>query len=251
VDASDLVTRMRVVKSPAEIRCMRRASELLDIHFQSAFDAMRPGARECDVAANSVAAMYAAGGDYVIHPPLITSGVNTLLRTFHAPSRRQFKPGELIVMEAGASYLRYTTIGAHTAVFGKDPTPEQRKYYRAARAEIDATVDRLAPGRKAADVTRAISDENAGRSESRGAAACMIYSTGIAFQDVWYEGWPLTTDGRNDDEWILQPGTVLGVFGAAEKKGEFMMICVDPVLITETGCEVLTKIDRSELRVVG
>lgn len=229
---------------------MRRAAELLDVHFNAAFDAMKPGSRECDVAGKAVDAMYSAGGDYVIHPPLITSGVNTLLRTFHAPSRREFKPGEVIVLEAGASFLRYNVIGGHTLLFGADPTAEQRRYYAAARDDVNATLERLGPGVRAADVTREVSQETAKKNSSRG-AACMIYSTGIGFQDVWYEGWPLTTEGTNDTEWILQPGTFIAVFGAAEKKGEYSMLCVDPVVITETGYELLTKIDRSELRRVG
>jgi len=250
IEASDIVTRMRVVKSPAEAKCMRRAAELLDIHFNAAFDAMRPGARECDVAGKAVHAMYSGGGDYVIHPPLITSGVNTLLRTFHAPSRREFKPGEVIVLEAGASFLRYNVIGGHTVLFGADPTAEQRRYYAAARDDVNATLERLGPGVRAADLTREVSKEMEKRNVSRG-AACMVYSTGIGFQDVWYEGWPLTTEGTNDTEWILQPGTFIAVFGAAEKKGEYSMLCVDPVVITETGYELLTKIDRSDLRSVG
>jgi Xaa-Pro dipeptidase len=250
VDASDVVTRMRVVKSPAELKCMRRAAELLDIHFEAAFGAMIRGARECDVAGKAVAASYAAGSDYCIHPPLITSGVNTLFRTFHGPSQRQFKPGEVVVMEAGATSQRYSVVAGHTVLFGADPTAEQRKYYAAAREEVDASLAKLGPGVRASDLTRLVSAEMAGRDIHRG-CACMIYSTGISFQDVWYESWPQTTQGTNDDEWILKPGTVVSVFGAAEKLGEYLMLCVDPVLITDTGYEMLTKLDRSELRVVG
>ena len=45
VDASDLITELRLVKSPAEIACMRRAGEVMDAGVQAAWEAVRPGAR--------------------------------------------------------------------------------------------------------------------------------------------------------------------------------------------------------------
>lgn len=242
IEATDLVTRMRVVKSPAEARCMRRAAEVLDLHFEAAFNAMQPGARECEIAGKAVMASYVAGGDHVIHPPLITSGVNTLFQTFHAPSRRRPQRGEVIVLEAGAAFQRYNVVACHTVIYGAEPTKEQQRHYAAARAQVDRTLAKLKPGIRPAKLLTA---------EENGEGATMIYSTGIGFQDVWYEGWPLHENDGGMSEWILEVGTFLSVFGYSQIDDEFMMLCVDPVVITETGYEMLTRLDRSKLRRVA
>jgi Xaa-Pro dipeptidase len=49
VDASDLVSELRLIKSPAELAYMRRAAEIMDQAFTAGFAVARPGARECDV----------------------------------------------------------------------------------------------------------------------------------------------------------------------------------------------------------
>ena len=75
----------------------------------------------------------------------------------------------------------------------------------------------------------------------------MAYTTGIGCGDIWYEGWTI----KETDEWILEPGTVISLFGASEKPDEYLVLCTDPVLITDSGHEPLTKLKRADLRVVG
>jgi Xaa-Pro dipeptidase len=249
VDASDLVTRLRVVKSPTEVLCMRRAAELLDIHFEAAFAAMKPGARESDAAGAAINATYSAGGEHCIFPPLMTTGINTLHRTIHSPSRRRFKPGELIVLEAGAAFQRYHVVGAHTVVCGAKPTTEQRGHYAMARARIDLALSLIGPGVPIAKIAKAMA-EQFGATDVEGnldVEGNMAYTTGIGCGDIWYEGWTI----KETDEWILEPGTVISLFGASEKPDEYLVLCTDPVLITDSGHEPLTKLKRADLRVVG
>src|SRR6185437_7837779 len=50
-DASELVSRLRVVKSPAELAYVRRAGELADAAYDEALRLARPGAFEGDILA--------------------------------------------------------------------------------------------------------------------------------------------------------------------------------------------------------
>ncbi len=63
-DASELISRLRVVKSAAEIVYLRRAAELADRALAAARPLVRPGAFEGDVLAAMHGAIFAGGGDY-------------------------------------------------------------------------------------------------------------------------------------------------------------------------------------------
>jgi Xaa-Pro dipeptidase len=63
-DASDLVSRQRLVKSPAEITYVRRAAELADDALDEAIKLAAPGAFEGDILAAMQGAVFRGGGDY-------------------------------------------------------------------------------------------------------------------------------------------------------------------------------------------
>ena len=52
VDASDLVDHIKVIKSPEEIELIKRAARMQDGAMRAAFEAVKPGMREADVAAS-------------------------------------------------------------------------------------------------------------------------------------------------------------------------------------------------------
>lgn len=63
VEASDIVTRKRAVKSPAEIEYVREAARLADVALDRAVETAGPGAFEGDVLAALQGAIYEGGGD--------------------------------------------------------------------------------------------------------------------------------------------------------------------------------------------
>src|SRR5262249_38334358 len=63
-DASDLVTRLRYVKSPAEIQCIRRAAEMADAALVEANRLAVAGAFEGDVLAAMQSEMFRRDGDW-------------------------------------------------------------------------------------------------------------------------------------------------------------------------------------------
>src|SRR5207244_2459895 len=64
VDASELISRLRVVKNPAELVYVRRAGELADGALRAANKLGRPGATTGQVLAGMHAAQFERGGDY-------------------------------------------------------------------------------------------------------------------------------------------------------------------------------------------
>jgi Xaa-Pro dipeptidase len=112
VDASDLVTELRLIKSPAELAYMRRAAQIMDRAFTAAFDAARPGARECDVNAEVLHTLSSLGADYPAVAPPIASGSRTLTQTHGAATERIMQHGDPFTIEIGAPYKRYHSVAA-------------------------------------------------------------------------------------------------------------------------------------------
>jgi len=79
VDASELVSRLRVVKSPAELAYVRRAAELGDAALDEARRLAKPGASEGDILAAMQSAVFRGGGDDPANEYIIGSGPDALL----------------------------------------------------------------------------------------------------------------------------------------------------------------------------
>ena len=77
-DASDLVTKQRLVKSPAEITYVRRAAELGDAAWDAAVATAASGAFEGDILAAMHGAIFRGGGDDPGNEFIIGSGTGKL-----------------------------------------------------------------------------------------------------------------------------------------------------------------------------
>src|SRR5438874_2404449 len=105
-DVSGLVDELRLVKSREEQALMRRAAAISDIAAGAAIAAIADGARECDVAAECVAAMTKAGGHPPGFGPFIRPG--SRLGEEHATwGEGRFHSGEPAFLELSACVSRY------------------------------------------------------------------------------------------------------------------------------------------------
>ncbi|MCA1688641.1 MAG: aminopeptidase P family N-terminal domain-containing protein, partial [Actinobacteria bacterium] len=89
VEASDLVTRLRAVKSEAEIAYVREAARLADIALDRAVERAAPGAFE-------------GGGDFPANEVIIGSGPRALLFRYAAGMRRMDPVDQLSLEWAGS-----------------------------------------------------------------------------------------------------------------------------------------------------
>jgi Xaa-Pro dipeptidase len=96
VETSDLVSRLRVIKSPAEIAYVREAARLADLGLDRAVEVAAPGIFEGEVLAALQGAIFEGGGDFPANEVIIGSGSRALLfRRRDAPHgpRRSVVPG--------------------------------------------------------------------------------------------------------------------------------------------------------------
>lgn len=104
-DESQLVAKMRLIKSPAEIALQRRAGKAAEAAMQAAIDSAGVGVSEREVAAEVCAAMIRAGSD-LPGPGVLSSGE----RAFHLHggySERILERGDLVQIETTPNVRHY------------------------------------------------------------------------------------------------------------------------------------------------
>ena len=156
VDATDLVARLRMIKSDEEIECLRRAAAITLAGIDGSLEAIRPGATDNDVCRAGFDAMLAAGSDFLSIQPLVTSGRRT--SGGHQTHRRNtIVAGDLVFMEYGGCFKRYTAPLMRCALLG-EPDAETRKVEAAVLACVQTLLDEIRPGRIFHDVAMAAKD---------------------------------------------------------------------------------------------
>lgn len=205
VDASELVSRLRVVKSQAEIAYVRRAGELADAAWDAARAETRPGAFEGDILAAMQGAVFRGGGDYPGNEYIIGSGPNALLCRYFA-GRRHLDPRDQLTLEWVGVDRHYHAAMMRTICLGEPPA-HQREMYAAAEQTLLAVEERLRPGRTFGEAfdAHATALDAAGLAEHR-LNACG-YSLGTTFSPNWMD-WPMLYHANPVE---IAPGMVIFV----------------------------------------
>lgn len=203
VDASLIVTRLRVHKSAEEIVHVRKAASLSDAADRAALDLIRAGADEGDILAAQHNAIFAAGGDYPANEFIIGSGGDALLCRYKS-GRRKLDAQDQITLEFAGVYRHYHAAAMRTVVVG-EPRALHLSYHKAAHAALSACEAELRAGRTAGDVFSAharVFDAHGLGSHRLNACG---YSLGAKFTPSWMD-WPMFYDAN---DWELQPGMVM------------------------------------------
>ncbi|MFQ5954097.1 MAG: M24 family metallopeptidase [Kiloniellales bacterium] len=192
-DASELVSRLRAVKSPAELAYIRRAAELADAALEEANRLAVAGAFEGDILAAMQGAIFRGGGDYPGNEFIIGSGNDALLVRYFT-GRRHLDEADQITLEFAGVYRHYHAALMRTIRIG--PPPErQRDMHKAAVTALDAAREALKPGRPIGEAfdAHARALDAAGYREHR-LNACG-YSLGATFSPNWMD-WPMLYHGN-------------------------------------------------------
>jgi Xaa-Pro dipeptidase len=185
IDASYLVSALRLVKSPAEIAYARRAAELADDALDAALPLIKAGGDEADILAAMQGAILSGGGDYPANEFIIGSGVDALLCRYKA-GRRKLDDTDQLTLEWAGTSAHYHAAMMRTIVIG-EPSMRHRELYNACRETILAIEQVLRPGSTFGDVF----DTHAGILDERGLTRHRLnacgYSLGARFSPSWME----------------------------------------------------------------
>jgi Xaa-Pro dipeptidase len=238
VDASDLVTELRLRKSDAEVVYIREAGKVMDAAYKAAFAAMRPGALETEILGAAMAGMFSAGGHVPAIVPPFGSGPRTMAKTHGAAVDRKVQQGEPITIEPGCSRHRYHAVGVQTRWLG-DPPRAALKVYEDLAATLSIGRDIIRPGLStshlAKELNRALEGFGIGIPGKHHG-----YGTGIGYPPTWLDNLRL----KETDTHVLEKNMVFFLSGHWTLQGladfPIELFLGEPILVTETGCERLS-----------
>ncbi|MYJ72795.1 MAG: aminopeptidase P family protein [Rhodospirillaceae bacterium] len=234
-DASRLVSRLRLVKSPAEMGYVRRAAELADAAWGEAVAHAEPGAFEGDILAAMQGAVFRGGGDYPGNEFIIGSGPQALLCRYFT-GRRHLDAQDQLTLEFAGVYRRYHACLMRTLCIGTPPA-RQVEMHKVAVEALDAARDALRPGRPVGDVF----DAHARVIDAAGMRAHRLnacgYSLGATFAPIWMD-WPMFFHGNAME---AAPGMVFFIHIIIfDSDAGLAMTTGQTVAVNGTGCEALT-----------
>lgn len=193
VDASELVSRLRLVKSPAEIAYTRRAAALADDALDAAHALVGPGADEGEILAAMQGAIFAGGGDYSGNEFIIGSGPDALLCRYKS-GRRKLDAEDQLTLEWAGVYRHYHAAMMRTIPVGR-ALPEHVAMHAACVEALEACHAAYRPGNLVGDVFDAYARVMDDRGYNHARLNATGYSMGTTFAPNWMD-WPMFYHGN-------------------------------------------------------
>lgn len=243
-DVTPLIRELLAVKDAAALSVIRMSCDVIAHQFKASVEAIAPGVPEWEVSlASFVAGTRRAAelwaGDEEQSPlalglHMTGSGPERTARCHASGAGRKIRDGEVVMVCRCSTGFFGHLIGFDRPVQAgsKAPTPEVRKIVDIAREAQEAAIAAVKPGVIADSVHAAAMDVIA----RGGWSSPVMHRTG---RSIGYSGW----DGHElkaESPTILEPGMVLTVEPGIYVDGTGGARFGDTVLVTETGCEVLT-----------
>ena len=243
-DLSPILTRLRLIKTEAEISVMRRAGQLTALAVCEAMRSTAPGLIEGQLAALATYIFLVNGADSGGYRPIVACGRN-IWNMHYFRNNGPLVDGELVIFDYAPDCCCYTSdIGRMWPVSGRYNTWQRELYGFVVDYHL-ALLDEIKPGKTAAEIRAKVAAELVpivrrtrwSRPSFEEAVETLLNSSqpfthpvGMAVHDV----------GHYQDD-PLRPGTVFALDPQLWVRGERLYIRVeDTVVVTETGVENFT-----------
>ncbi len=236
-DRSEIVSELRLVKSPAEIEYVRKAAKLADDALEAAWELAHPGADEAEILAAMQGAVFRGDGDYPANEFIIGSGPDALLCRYFS-GRRKLDSADQLTLEFAGVYRHYHSALMRTIPIGR-VLPQHMTMHGVCTEALSACVDALVPGGTLGEVF----DAHARVMDERGYTHARLnacgYSLGTTFAPNWMD-WPMLYRGNPV---VLAPGQVYFMHMILmDSDSAQAMTLGETFLITEAGNERLGRL---------
>ena len=237
-DAGEILWRLRMVKSEAEIACVRQACKILANAYAFAFDASQEGETEQAIAKRLREHCDREGAEdsWV----LITSGRGNYDLATKLPEARPIERGDMVWIDAGCAVSGYWSDFSRAAVVGA-PSGEQLRAQEAIRCITREAVQRVRPGIRVSELAEICNSQLAQlefpiTSSISGLASRVGHGVGLEVTEPPHIA--------EYDHTLLEPGMIITLEpGVATEHGTFHI--EENVLVTGEGCEVLSNAQRT------
>jgi Xaa-Pro aminopeptidase len=232
-DAAELLWRLRMIKSPEDVAALRRACALTAAAYASVFARARAGSVDRDLVREMRSAMEEGGGGAAW--VLITSGPGSYALATGVATGRALERGDMVWIDAGCRVGGFWSDFSRAGVVG-GPSSEQTEAHARISAITRRGVAMVRPGVPVAEIAAALDEAVAGIG-----LPVTSWTSHLAGRVGHGIGYDVTEPPHVSvhDPTVLQPGMVVSIEPAVAT--EFGLFHVEQdVLVTDTGCEVLS-----------
>jgi Xaa-Pro aminopeptidase len=140
-----ILQHLRSVKEPEEIALIKQACDITEKGFRRILKFVKPGVTEYEIEAEFIHEFTRNRSDGFAYTPIIGSGYNACV--LHYIENNQIcKSGEVILMDVGASYARYSSDLTRCVPVSGKFTARQKDVYNAVLRVKNAAAKMLKPG---------------------------------------------------------------------------------------------------------
>ena len=261
MDVRKLLDEMRLIKSPFEIDLMHRSANIAAAAHQRAIQFTKPGMMEYEVEAEFLHEFYRRGAQAPAYTSIVAGGANACTLHYNA-NNATLRDGDLLLIDAGCELDGYASDITRTFPVNGKFSPAQKDLYVLVLAAQTAAIEKVAPGQhwnaphEAA--LRVLAQGFIDFGLCSGTIDAVIESGSYRQFYMHRTGHWLGLDVHDAGEYktaagewrVLEPGMALTVEPgcyvrpADNVPEEFWNIGIrieDDVIVTPTGCEVITK----------
>ena len=246
-DAQPVMMRARAIKTPEEIALLEHAAGIVDAVYEQIYRTLRPGVHEHEVVADAMKLLFELGSEQVEAINAV-SGERCNPHP-HVFSDRLLRPGDQAFFDIIHSFMGYRTCYYRTFnVAGV--TQSQLDAYRQCREWLDNAIDLVRPGATTDDIAAVWpTAEELGFSDEQ---SCFGLQFGHGLGVGLYEAPMISRVHSLDNPIEIEEGMVfvLETYCPATD-GESAARIEEEVVVTSTGCRIITKFPADELLVCG
>lgn len=238
VSATPVFSRLRMLKEPAEIDCLRAAARVADAGMAAAAEAIRPGVRETDVAAEAEYAMRKAGAEGWASATYVASGWRSAMA--HGPaSLKMVEQGEVVQVHVAPIVSGYTADLCRTLTVG--PVPEEvRRAVKAYRVAQEAGIRAAVPGAPLLGIDAAMTSSLEASGFGGAFLRPVFHGVGIEHEEAPIPGGHAVIHGEEKVEHV-EAGMVLAIGNCGIYRDDFGARMEDTLWVNDTGPVSLTQ----------
>ena len=247
VDGQQIMQNARILKTQDEITLLNTACSMVDVAYDELYQVMRPGARENQLVGVASKALYDMGSEQV-------EGVNAISGERCSPhphvfTDRMLRQGDPAYFDIVHSYMGYRTCYYRTFAIGSATRP-LIDAYKKCRDLLDAAIDMIRPGVTTADVVKLWPKAQEFGFPDEESCFALQYGHGVGLS-VWEK--PVFSRMVSlDSPQVIEENMVfaLETFWPSSDGWSAARI-EEELVVTKTGCEVLTRFPAENLPIAG
>ena len=230
VPQTQFVESLRMIKDETEIATIRKACSISDQAFHDALDFIKPGKTEIEIANFLDFRMRELGAAGLSFDTILASGINSSKPHAH-PMHKPVELGEAITMDFGCLYDHYVSDMTRTIYLGH-ASDEQAEIYNTVLKANQALIDQAKDGLGFRDFDKIPRDIIVEAGYGEYFTHGIGHGIGLDIHEEPYFS-QISTE-------VIESGMVLTDEPGIYIEGKYGVRIEDDILITETGCELLT-----------